>query len=133
MDYIGVKTVAADGTVAGELRLLGLFTSKAYMEPAETVPIARRKLQQMLAAEDLAPGSHDYKVAVALVENFPLDELLSATPDTLRGTIVQLLELQEQRKVRLFTDISNAASAAVALPRDRSTPSCASALRTCYN
>jgi glutamate dehydrogenase len=122
MDYIGLKTIAADGTVAGELRLLGLFTSKAYMEPADTVPIARRKLQQVLTAEDLAPGSHDYKVAVALIENFPLDELLSAAPDTLRGTIVQLLELQEQRKVRLFAhrDIfERSVSLLVALPRDR--------------
>ncbi len=122
MDYIGVKTVAANGSVAGELRLLGLFTTKAYMEPAPTVPIARRKLQQVLAAEDLVPGSHDYKVAVALVENFPLDELLSATPDTLRGTIVQLLELQEQRKVRLFANrdiFERSVSLLVALPRDR--------------
>jgi glutamate dehydrogenase len=121
MDYIGVKTVGADGAVTGELRLLGLFTSKAYMEPADTVPIARRKLQQVLAAEDLAPGSHDYKVAVALVENFPLDELLSASPEALRATVVQLLELQEQRNVRLFAhrDIyGRSVSLLVALPRD---------------
>jgi glutamate dehydrogenase len=122
MDYVGVKTVGPDGNVTGERRLLGLFTSKAYMEPADTVPIARRKLQQVLAAEDLVPGSHDYKVAVALVENFPLDELLSASTDTLRTTVVQLLELQEQRKVRLFAhrDIfDRSVSLLVALPRDR--------------
>ncbi len=122
LDYIGLKRIAADGSVTGELRLLGLFTSKAYMEPADAVPIARRKLHQVLAAEDLAPGSHDYKVAVALIENFPLDELLSATPEALRGTVVQLLELQEQRKVRLFAhrDIfERSVSLLVALPRDR--------------
>ena len=121
MDYIGLRRIAADGRVTGELRLLGLFTSKAYMERAGDVPIARRKLQQVLAAEDLAPGSHDYKVTVALVENFPLDELLSAEPDVLRATVVQLLELQEQRKVRLFAhrDIfGRSVSLLVALPRD---------------
>jgi glutamate dehydrogenase len=122
MDYIGVKTVDASGAVVGERRLLGLFTSKAYMEPAGSVPIARRKLQQVLAAEDLAPGSHDYKVAVALVENFPLDELLSASTETLRSTVAQLLELQEQRGVRLFAhrDIfDRSVSLLVTLPRDR--------------
>ena len=122
MDYIGLKRVGADGSVVGELRLLGLFTSKAYMEPAGEVPIARRKLNQVLAAEDLVPGSHDYKFATSLIENFPLDELLSATTDTLRGTVVQLLELQEQRKVRLFAhrDIfERSVSLLVALPRDR--------------
>jgi glutamate dehydrogenase len=122
MDYIGVKTVAADGTVIGELRLLGLFTSKAYMEPAGGIPLIKRKLQQVLAAEDFVPGSHDYKSVVALVENFPLDELLQVPVDTLRATVVQLLELQEQRKVRVFAHpdlFDRSVSLLVALPRDR--------------
>ncbi len=121
MDYIGLKRVSPEGVVVGEMRILGLFTSKAYMEPVDAVPIARRKLHQVLAAEDLVPGSHDYKVTVALIENFPLDELLSATTDTLRTTVVQLLDLQEQRKVRLFAhrDIfERSVSLLVALPRD---------------
>ena len=33
MDYIGLKRVSPEGVVVGELRILGLFTSKAYMEP----------------------------------------------------------------------------------------------------
>ena len=122
MDYVGVKTVAADGAVTGELRLLGLFTSKAYMEPAGGVPLIKRKLQQVLASEDLVPGSHDYKSAVALVENFPLDELLGVPVETLRATVVQLLELQEQRKVRVFAHrdlFDRSVSLLVALPRDR--------------
>ena len=122
MDYVGVKSVAPDGTIAGELRLLGLFTSKAYMEPAAEVPLLKRKLHQVLAAEDLVPGSHDYKAVIAMVENFPLDELLSVPTDVLRATLVDLLELQEQRKVRLFAHpdlFERSVSLLVALPRDR--------------
>ena len=34
MDYIGVRRVNPEGRIVGEARLIGLFTSKAYMEPA---------------------------------------------------------------------------------------------------
>ena len=40
---------------------LGLFTSKAYMEPASKTPLLTHKLEQIIAAEDLIAGSHDYK------------------------------------------------------------------------
>ena len=55
MDYIGVRKVDADGTIVGEARLIGLFTSKAYMEPATKTPLLHRKLEQVIAAEDLIP------------------------------------------------------------------------------
>src|SRR6185437_15123828 len=66
MDYIGVRKVDAEGRIVGEARLIGLFTSKAYMEPAAKTPLLHHKLEQVLSAEDLIPGSHDYKSAVAL-------------------------------------------------------------------
>jgi glutamate dehydrogenase len=122
MDYIGVKTVGADGRVCGELRTIGLFTRKAYTEPAGRIPLLRRKLQQILAAEDFVPGSHDHKAAVELVENFPLDELLSVDQETLRATISELIGLQEQQKVRVFAHrdlFDRSVSVLVALPRDR--------------
>ncbi len=42
MDYIGVKRVRADGSVGGEHRFLGLFTSQAYSEPAQDIPSCAR-------------------------------------------------------------------------------------------
>ena len=56
MDYIGVRRVSADGEIVGEARLIGLFTSKAYMEPATKTPLLHHKLEQILTAEDLIPG-----------------------------------------------------------------------------
>jgi glutamate dehydrogenase len=122
MDYIGVKRVDGGGWVVGELRLIGLFTSKAYMEPAGRIPLLRRKLRAILSAEELYPGSHDYKSAVAMVESFPLDELFAASTEELRAQVVGLLELQEQEKVRLFARRDHwdrSVSLVVALPRDR--------------
>jgi glutamate dehydrogenase len=121
LDYIGVKRVDADGSVVGELRLIGLFTSKAYNEPASRVPILRRKLRQIIAAEDLFEGSHDHKAAVALYDTFPKDELFSADVEQLRHEVVGLLDLQERAQVRLFVrpDLDGRrVSLLVALPRD---------------
>ena len=45
MDYVGVRRVSADGEIVGEARMLGLFTTKAYAEPASETPLLHRKLQ----------------------------------------------------------------------------------------
>jgi glutamate dehydrogenase len=122
MDYVGVKRVAADGTIVGELRLLGLFTSKAYMEPASRVPILRRKLRQIISAEDLIDGTHDYKATVALYESFPKDDLFTADVADLRREVIGLLHLEERRHIKLFVrrDLEDrSVNVVVALPRDR--------------
>ena len=59
-------------------RLLGLFTTKAYAEPASETPLLGRKLRQCLDGLGLIEGSHDYKAAVALFDTFPKDELFAA-------------------------------------------------------
>ncbi|MEA2556212.1 MAG: glutamate dehydrogenase [Actinomycetota bacterium] len=122
MDYIGVRTVNADGEVVGEARLIGLFTSKAYMEPATKTPLLHHKLQQIITSEDLIPGSHDYKQAVELFESFPKDELFQASAEELRQLVVGLLQLEKHGGIRVLVrrDIdSRSVSVVVALPRDR--------------
>ena len=74
--------------------MLGLFTTKAYAEPASQTPLLHRKLRQILRSEDLIEGSHDYKAAVSLFDSFPKDELFAASTDDLRGAVVALLGLQ---------------------------------------
>ena len=102
MDYVGVRRVAPDGEIVGEARMLGLFTTKAYAEPASETPLLHRKLRQILDAEDLIEGSHDYKAAVALFDSFPKDELFAAPVDDLRRAVVALLALEGTDQVRLL-------------------------------
>ena len=85
MDYIGVRRVSADGRIVGMSRVLGLFTTKAYAEPASETPLLGRKLRQCLDGLGLIEGSHDYKAAVSLFDTFPKDELFAAPVDDLRG------------------------------------------------
>jgi glutamate dehydrogenase len=122
MDYIGVRKVDPSGEIVGEARLIGLFTSKAYMEPAAKTPLLHHKLEQVIAAEDLIPGSHDYKAVVALFESFPKDELFQASPDELRRLVIGLLQLEEHAGIRVLIrrDLyGHNVSVVVALPRDR--------------
>ena len=125
MDYTGVRRVDPSGRIVGELRLVGLFTSKAYAEPAARTPLLQRKLSRIIEAEELYPGSHDYKAVVSLFESFPKDELFAATWEELRPQLMGLLELQERPRVRMFLrrDLyGRSASVLVALPRDRFSP-----------
>ncbi|MGH3665301.1 MAG: hypothetical protein ACRDU8_04295, partial [Egibacteraceae bacterium] len=95
MIYVGVKKVGGDSQLLGECRFLGLFAQKAYAEPASTIPVLRRKLRQILEAEDVVDHSHDERSIRALFEAFPKHELFAADVDTLRQTLVKLLEAQK--------------------------------------
>src|SRR5215212_1371545 len=121
MDYVGVRRVSPDGEITGEARMLGLFTTKAYSEPASQTPLLHRKLRQILRSEDLIEGSHDYKAAVSLFDSFPKDELFSARTDDLRRAVVALLTLEGDR-IRLLGRRSSdgrSASLIAALPAAR--------------
>src|SRR4051794_4990284 len=135
MDYVGVRRVGADGEMAGESRLLGLFTTKAYAEPASETPVLHRKLQRVLEAEDLIEGSHDYKAAVALFDSFPKDELFSAPVDDLRRVVVSLLALEGTDRIRLLgrrAPDKRSASFVLALPRDRYEPALVEKVRALF-
>ncbi|MGZ8630653.1 MAG: NAD-glutamate dehydrogenase [Actinomycetota bacterium] len=122
MDYIGVRILDHEGEIVGEARLIGLFTSKAYMEPAAKTPLLHHKLEQILAAEDLIPGSHDYKESTELFESFPKDELFQASTEELRSLVVGLLQLEKHGGIRVLVrrDLyGRSVSIVVALPRDR--------------
>ena len=121
MDYIGVRRVSEDGRIVGETRMVGLFTSKAYSEPASKTPLLHRKLEQILDAEDLYEGSHDYKAVVTIFESFPKDELFAAPTDELREQVMGLLQVHETKDVRLFArrdPYGRSVSLLVAMPRD---------------
>ena len=122
MDDVTVIATGPYGNTVGAHRLLGLFTSKAYLSPAGTVPILRHKLHQIATVEDFLDRSHDHKRLVESFESFPMDELFSATVDELRPIMVDLLELQERRHVEVFLrpDLDEGRVAAiVVVPRDR--------------
>ncbi|MCY3807975.1 MAG: NAD-glutamate dehydrogenase [Gemmatimonadetes bacterium] len=91
MDYIGVKKLDRDGAIAGEHRFLGLFTSQAYHESAQEIPILRLKLQKILERAGAGEGSHDYKEIITIFSSLPKEELFLASSDEIAQDIQTIL------------------------------------------
>ncbi len=101
MDSIMIRREAPNGKVSGFDRFVGLFTSKAFAEEAEHIPILRAKLNDVLMGEGATAGSHDYKEIVGAFNSFPKEELFRASVDEIRKQIRLLLDTKADASVRL--------------------------------
>jgi glutamate dehydrogenase len=122
MDYVGVKLFDAEGTLSGELRAIGLFTSSAYTQNPNEIPLLRKKLQRVVAASGFAPSGHSGKALAAVLEGFPRDELFQIDTDVLASMAQGILRLEERPRTRLFVrrdKFDRFVSAFVFIPRDR--------------
>ncbi len=124
LDYISVKVFDENGTVVGERRFLGLFTSTAYTESIAHIPMLHRKSLKVLERLGYSPDSHSGKALLDICETYPRDELFQTSVEALAQTASAVLHLQERRRVRLFVrpdDYGRFLSCLVYLPRDRYT------------
>ncbi len=122
MDYIGVKKLRHDGSVGGEHRFLGLFTSQAYSEPAQDIPILRQKLETILARAGLAEGSYDYKEVITIFGTLPKEELFLASADEIAKDIRTILIRYNTAEVFVSVRrdvLGRGVSIMVVLPRSR--------------
>jgi len=122
MDYIGVRRVDLEGRLVGERRFLGLFTSKAYAEDAENIPILRQKLSQILEQAGVHPGSHDYKEIRTIVNSLPKEELFLTSVEEIAAdvrTILTTLDFQEIRVTLRRDRFGRGVSVMVILAKDR--------------
>jgi len=122
MDCVIVKTCDADGRVTGEHRLVGLFTSAAYHAAVHDVPLLRGRVDALLRHSGLDRHSHDGKAMLAILDSYPRDELFQIDEDTLYDHVLGILQLQERRRVALFSRLDTVGRFATALvfaPRER--------------
>ena len=105
MDYIGVKLYGADRRPAGELRIVGLFTSSAYTQSPRQIPILRHKLERVLQSSGHPPESHAGKSLINVLETFPRDELFQITPEDLSRWTAGILDLELRPRVRVFARV----------------------------
>ncbi|MBI1263255.1 MAG: NAD-glutamate dehydrogenase [Alphaproteobacteria bacterium] len=102
MDYVGVKRYRDDGSVIGETRFVGLFTSDAYDQMAREVPLIRRKVRRVIERSGKQPGSHSYKKLQNIVETYPRDELFQTDENDLLQLALGILHLYDRPRTRLF-------------------------------
>jgi glutamate dehydrogenase len=122
MDYIGVKKMDAEGHTIGEHRFLGLFTSKAYADAAENIPILRRKLARILEAAAVRRGSHDYKAIITIFNSLPRAELFGTSVEEIGDDIRTVLTSYSTDEVRVSLrddPLARGLSVMVILPRER--------------
>ena len=100
-DDLTLRRCGANGAAVGFDRFLGLFTSRAYAEEAQHIPVLRAKLAEVLEAEHAQPGTHDYKESVAVFNSFPKEELFRAQVAELRAQMRLVLDLKNAGDVRL--------------------------------
>ncbi|MDP2334786.1 MAG: NAD-glutamate dehydrogenase [Reyranella sp.] len=122
MDCVIAKTYDADGRVTGERRLAGLFTSAAYHAMVADVPLLRGRVANVLRRSGVDAHGHDGKTLVAILDSYPRDELFQIDEDTLYDQVLGILQLQERRRVALFTRrdaVGRFAANLVFAPRER--------------
>ncbi len=122
MDCVIVKTCDADGRVTGEHRLVGLFTSAAYHAPVHDVPLLRGRIESLLRRSGFDRHGHDGKTLLAILDAYPRDELFQVDENTLYDHVLGILQLQERRRVALFSRLDTVgrfATALVFVPRER--------------
>ena len=121
MDTIVLRRTGAGGRVEAFDYFIGLFTSKAYAEEAQHIPLLRAKLREVIETEAAVAGSHDYKQLVAAFNSFPKDELFRASVPELLEQLRVILDLKNESLVRLKTlaDIQRGlVIALVVMPRE---------------
>ncbi len=124
MDYVGLKLYGSDGAQRGELRIVGLFTSNAYTDRPEKIPFLRQRVEAVLRRTGHAPGSHDGKALLNVLENFPRDELFRIGIEQLLEWSRGILDLELRPRVRVFARrdrFDRFVSVFVYVPRDRFT------------
>ncbi len=122
LDYIGVKRFAQDGSVLGERRFLGLYTSSAYHAPPNEVPMLRDKVERIMHAAAFPPDSHDAKGLIDILESLPRDLLIQISTDDLFEMSMGVLGLGERPRVRLFVSrdrLDRFVAATLCMPRER--------------
>jgi glutamate dehydrogenase len=124
MDYVGIKLTGADGRPTGELRIVGLFTSQAYVQQPRQIPLLRGKIGAVKALAAFRPQSHADKALDNVLDTFPRDELFQIEVPRLFEWTMAILDLELRPRIRILARpdrFDRFVSVLTYLPRDRFT------------
>jgi glutamate dehydrogenase len=105
MDCVSVTTWSPRGAPDGELRFVGLFTSKAYTTSPREIPLLRHKVASVIEMSGYPAASHDGKALLNVLETFPRDELFQIETDELRRWAEGILDLETRPRIRVFARV----------------------------
>ncbi|MDB5523270.1 MAG: NAD-glutamate dehydrogenase [Rhizobium sp.] len=107
MDYIGVKRFDDKGSVTGELRIVGLFTSTAYTSTPDEIPLLRSKVKRVKAHFGFDPMSHSGRMLANTLDSYPRDDLFQIDATLLATFAEQINDLADRPRVRALPRIDH--------------------------
>ncbi|MGD8288568.1 MAG: NAD-glutamate dehydrogenase, partial [Gemmatimonadota bacterium] len=122
MDYVGVRKMDETGRTVGEHRFIGLFTSKAYSDAAENIPILRHKLRSILEDAGVREGTHDYKAIITIFNSLPREQLFISSADEIAEDVRTVLTSYSTDDVTVTVredPLHRGLSVMVIVPKDR--------------
>ena len=122
LDYVSVRNYTPEGRLVGERRFLGLWSSRAYSEPVESIPLVKDKAAWVWESLDLEPSSHNGQLARGAMASLPRDNWFADTVADLVSLVRRIAGVEEQRHARLIVQPAPHGrfwSCFVYVPRDR--------------
>ncbi len=102
MDYISVKHFNKSGSVTGETRFVGLFTSEAYSRSPGFVPLIRQKVARVKQRAAWPVGSHNAKRLDYVLSTYPRDELFQIDNEDLLRISTGIAQAFDRPRTRMF-------------------------------
>ncbi|MEP3888871.1 MAG: NAD-glutamate dehydrogenase [Hellea sp.] len=102
MDYISVKHFTKSGKVTGETRYVGLFTSDAYNQSPQLVPLLQQKVARVKDRSGWLDGSHNSKRLDYVLASYPRDELFQISDDDLLRIATGVAQAFDRPRTRMF-------------------------------
>jgi glutamate dehydrogenase len=101
-DVISLKHFAADGSVTGVSRFVGLFATEVYTSRVREIPILRRRGDYVLQRAGLPEASHSGKNLREILHALPRDELFQTSEDELYQLCMGIRALRDRHAIRVF-------------------------------
>ena len=101
-DYLAIKRFDSDGSLIGERRFIGLYTSEAYSTLPQHVPLLRKKVAQVLRKSGFPQLSHASNDLMHIMTTLSRDDLFQSSPKELLSISLGIMHLQDRRCIRLF-------------------------------
>jgi len=124
VDIVSVKRVAADGSVLGTTRFIGLFSSDVYIDRPLTIPLVRRKVAHVLERARFPANSFSGRALREIMHLLPRDELFQSSEQELYDVCMGIRALGDRQQLKLFMRrdrYGRSYSCMVFLPRERYT------------
>jgi glutamate dehydrogenase len=131
LDFIGVRSVDAQGKIQGLHCFVGLFTRAAASTPLARLPFARGRVAKVLSIAGVRQEGFRAEKFLEILESLPRTEALEADPEWLAQVCSSVVSLYKQPRAKVFArrDVyARHLNVLVYLPRERFSSAVAASL-----